>query len=49
MAKCIYSLREGQEFNREHIIPVAFGTFEPVSFEDRKITRLFSSSLLQHA
>jgi hypothetical protein len=32
MAKCIYCLREGQEFNREHVIPVAFGTFEPVSF-----------------
>jgi HNH endonuclease len=32
MPTCIYCLREGQEFDREHVIPEAFGTFEPTSF-----------------
>jgi hypothetical protein len=29
---CIYCRRSGQEFDREHVIPEAFGTFEPTSF-----------------
>lgn len=32
MPRCIYCRREGVEFDREHVIPEAFGTFEPVSF-----------------
>jgi hypothetical protein len=32
MARCIYCLQECQEFDREHVIPEAFGTFEPMSF-----------------
>lgn len=30
--KCIYCGSEENEFNREHVIPQAFGTFEPESF-----------------
>jgi len=30
--KCIYCGSEDNEFNREHVIPQAFGTFEPESF-----------------
>jgi len=29
---CIYCRREGVEFDREHVILEAFGTFEPISF-----------------
>lgn len=32
MSTCIYCGRQGQEFDREHVIPEAFGTFEPASF-----------------
>src|SRR5579863_3867571 len=32
MPACIYCQREGQEFDREHVIPEAFGVFEPISF-----------------
>jgi hypothetical protein len=32
LSKCIYCLREGVEFTREHVILVAFGTFQPISF-----------------
>jgi HNH endonuclease len=32
MPSCIYCRRENQEFDREHVIPQAFGNFEPNSF-----------------
>jgi len=32
MPTCIYCRCSGQEFDREHVIPEAFGMFEPVSF-----------------
>lgn len=32
MSRCIYCRREDQEFDREHVIPQAFGNFEPNSF-----------------
>jgi hypothetical protein len=32
MPTCIYCRRSGQEFDREHVIPEAFGTFEPENF-----------------
>jgi hypothetical protein len=32
MPTCIYCRCCGQEFDREHVIPDAFGTFEPLSF-----------------
>jgi hypothetical protein len=31
MPSCIYCRRENQEFDREHVIPQAFGNFEPNS------------------
>jgi hypothetical protein len=32
MPTCIYCRRQDPEFDREHVIPEAFGTFEPTSF-----------------
>lgn len=32
MPSCIYCRRENPEFDREHVIPQAFGSFEPNSF-----------------
>ena len=32
MPTCIYCRRENVEFDREHVMPEAFGTFEPISF-----------------
>lgn len=32
MAKCIYCLREDNVFDRDHVLPEAYGTFAPVSF-----------------
>ncbi|MGB2678510.1 MAG: HNH endonuclease [Candidatus Acidiferrum sp.] len=32
MPSCIYCRREDQEFDREHVVPQAFGNFEPNSF-----------------